>query len=104
LVQCTFVLQSKLFHFHQTSSLLLCGHLSMVASVSLGLLDLLFYSGHIKHFQVLCFLSFPYSSCMCSPLSVWPMSNNITAFVSGLKFAYEGEGTIFGLLNLANFT
>jgi hypothetical protein len=27
---------------------------------------------------------FPYSSCMCSPLSVWPTSNNIIEFVLGL--------------------
>jgi hypothetical protein len=31
------------------------------------------------------------------------MSNNITAFVLGLKSVYEGEYTIFGLLILANF-
>jgi hypothetical protein len=30
------------------------------------------------------FPTFPYSYCACSPLSVWPMSNNITAFVLGL--------------------
>jgi hypothetical protein len=27
------------------------------------------------------FPPFPYSSCMCPPLSMWLMSNNITAFV-----------------------
>jgi hypothetical protein len=31
------------------------------------------------------------------------MSNNITAFVLGLKSAYEGEHAISGLLNLVNF-
>jgi hypothetical protein len=31
------------------------------------------------------------------------MSNNITAFVLGLKSAYEGEHMIF-FLSLANFT
>jgi hypothetical protein len=31
------------------------------------------------------FPNFPYSSCKHSPLSVWPMSNNITAFVLGQK-------------------
>jgi hypothetical protein len=31
------------------------------------------------------------------------MSNNITAFVLGLKTTYEGEHTSFGLLSLANF-
>jgi hypothetical protein len=39
---------------------------------------------------------------MCSPLSVWPKSNNITAFALDLKSEYEGEHTIFGLLSLAN--
>jgi hypothetical protein len=41
------------------------------------------YSGYIKHFKVLGFLPFPYSSSMCSLLIVWPRSNNITAFVLG---------------------
>jgi hypothetical protein len=63
----------------------------------------LLLSGHIKHFHVLDFLPFPSSSCACSLLSVWPTSNNITAFVLGLQSAYEGEHTIFGLLSLANF-
>jgi hypothetical protein len=31
------------------------------------------------------------------------MSNNITAFILGLKSAYEEEHMIFGLLSLANF-
>jgi hypothetical protein len=31
------------------------------------------------------------------------MSNNITAFVLGLRSAYEGEQMIFGLLSLINF-
>jgi hypothetical protein len=31
------------------------------------------------------------------------MSNNIIAFVLGLKSTYEGENTIFGLLSLAKF-
>jgi hypothetical protein len=39
---------------------------------------------------------------MCSPLSVWPKSNNITALALDLKSAYEGEYTIFGLLSLTN--
>jgi hypothetical protein len=30
------------------------------------------------------FLTFPFSSCMHSHLSVWPMSNKISAFVLGL--------------------
>jgi hypothetical protein len=49
------------------------------------------------------FPTFSYSSCMYSPLNMWPMSNNITAFVLGLKSTYEGQHTIFGLLSLANF-
>jgi hypothetical protein len=32
------------------------------------------------------------------------MTNNITAFILGLKSAYEGEHMIFGLLSLDNFT
>jgi hypothetical protein len=80
LLPCTCVLQPKLVHLYQTSSLL-PGYLPIVASVSLRLLYSLLYSGHINHFQVLGFLHFPYSSCMHSPLSMWPMSNNITAFI-----------------------
>jgi hypothetical protein len=83
LLPCTCVLQPILIHLYLTSSLL-PSHLPMVASASLRLLYLLLYSEHINHFQVLGFLPFPYSSCMHSPLSVWPMSNNITAFVLGL--------------------
>jgi hypothetical protein len=79
LLPCTCVLQPKLIHLYQTSSLL-PGHLPIVASISLRLLYSLFYSTHIKHFQVLGFLPFLYSSRACFPLSVWPMSNNITAF------------------------
>jgi hypothetical protein len=59
---------------------------------------------HTNHIQVLGFLSFPYSSHACSPLSVSLMSNNITAFVLGLQSAYEEEHVIFGILSLANFT
>jgi hypothetical protein len=98
----TCVLQPELVHLYPTSSLLL-SHVPIVASVSLRLLYLLLCSGHIKHFQVLGFLPFPYSSRMRYPLSVWPMSNNITAFVLGLKSTYEGEHVIFGLLSLADF-
>jgi hypothetical protein len=58
-----------LVHLYQTSSLL-PGHLSRLASASLRLLYSLLYSGHVNHFQFLGFLPFPYSSCMCSPLSV----------------------------------
>jgi hypothetical protein len=90
-----------LVHLYQTSSLL-PGHLPIVASASLRLLYSLFYSEYISHIQVLGFLPFPYSSCAHFPLSMWPMSNNITAFVLDLKSSYEGEHTI--LLSLANFT
>jgi hypothetical protein len=83
LLLCTCVWQPELIHLYQISSLL-PGHLPIVTSVSLRLLYLLLYSGHIKHFQVLGFLPFPYSSRTCSHLSMWPMSNNITAIVLGL--------------------
>jgi hypothetical protein len=56
----------------------------IVASASLRLPYLLLYSEHINHIQVVGFLPFIYSSCVCSPFRVWPMSNNITAFVLGL--------------------
>jgi hypothetical protein len=102
LLSCTYVLQPTLVHLYQNSSLL-PGPLPMVASASLRLLYSLLYSEHIKHFQVLGFLPFPYASRTQSPLSVWPMSNNITAFVLGLWSTYEGEHAIFGLLSLANF-
>jgi hypothetical protein len=83
LLSCTCVLQPKLVHFYQTS-LLLLDSLPIVASVSLRFLYLLLYGGHINHFQVLGFLTFPYSSYMHSPLTVWSMSNNITSFFVGL--------------------
>jgi hypothetical protein len=100
LLPCTSVLQPELIHPYLTSSLL-PGHLPIVASDSLRLLYSLHYSGHIKHFQVLGFLSALFLLYVFS-LSVWPMSNNITAFVLGLKSPYEVEHTIFGLLSLAN--
>jgi hypothetical protein len=59
-------------------------HLPIAASAILRLLYLLLYSEHMNHIQVLGFLLLPYSSRAHSPLSVWPMSNNITAFVLGL--------------------
>jgi hypothetical protein len=79
LLPCTCVLQPKLVHIYQTSSILL-SHLPIVASVSLRWLYSLLYSRHIKHFQVFGFL--PYSSCIRSSLSVWPMSNNLAAIGS----------------------
>jgi hypothetical protein len=83
LLLCTCVLQPTLVYLYQTSSLL-PGHLPIVTSASLRLLYKLLCCGHIKHFQILGCLSFPYSYYMHSPLSVWSMSNNITAFVLGL--------------------
>jgi hypothetical protein len=55
-----------------------------VASANLRLLYSFLNRDQINHIQVLGFVSFPYFSCVCSPLSVWPKSNNITAFVLGL--------------------
>jgi hypothetical protein len=84
-------------------SSVLPGPLPIVASASLRLLYSLLYSEHINHIQVLGFLLLPYSSYVHSPLSVWPMSNNTTAFILGLKSTYQGEHAIFDLLSLANF-
>jgi hypothetical protein len=78
LLPCTCVLKPTLVHFYQTSSLLL-GLLPKVASANLRLLYLLLNREHI---QVLGFLPFPYSSQAHSPLSVWPVSNNIPTFHS----------------------
>jgi hypothetical protein len=63
------------------SSLQLPGPLPIVASASLKLLSSPLHREHINHIQVLGSLPFPYFSHVCCPLSVWPMSNNITAFV-----------------------
>jgi hypothetical protein len=46
--------------------------------------------------------TYPHTSHIRSPLSVWPNSNNIAAFALDLKSAYEGEHKTFGLLSLAN--
>jgi hypothetical protein len=99
---CTCVLQSSLVHFYQTY-LLLLGLIPIVAPANLRLLYLLLNKEHINHIWVLGFLPFAYSTHVCSPLSVWPTPNNITAFVLGLySAAYEREHVIFGLLSLAN--
>jgi hypothetical protein len=87
---CTCILQTTLFHLCQTSSLL-PAPLSIVASASLRLLYSLLYTEYINHIQLLGFLPFPYSLCAHSPLSVWPMSNNNTAFFLCLQSAHEGE-------------
>jgi hypothetical protein len=83
LLPCTCVLQPTLVHLYQTS-LSLPGSLPTVASAILRLLYSLLNQEHINHIQVLGFLSFPHFSHACSLLSVWPMSNNITAFVLGI--------------------
>jgi hypothetical protein len=80
---CTCVLQPTLVHLYQTSSLL-PSLLPIVASASLRLHYSLLYSEHVNHIQGFGFLPFPYSSHTWSPHSVWPMSNNIIAFVLGL--------------------
>jgi hypothetical protein len=72
-----------LVHLYHTSSLL-PGPLPIVASASLRFLYSLLNREHINHLQVLGFLSFPYFSHACSPLSVCHMSTNITAFVLDL--------------------
>jgi hypothetical protein len=83
LLPCTCVLQPTLVHFFLIS-LLLPGPLPIMASANLRLLYLLLNREHINHNQVLGFLSFPYFFHACSPLSVWPTSDNITAFVLDL--------------------
>jgi hypothetical protein len=91
---CTCVLTPTMVHLYQTSSLL-PGLLPIVASASLRLLYSLLYREHINHTQVLGFLPLPYSSHVVSPLSVWPMSNNITAFILGLSSTCERQNTQF---------
>jgi hypothetical protein len=79
LFPCICAWQPTLLHLYQTSSLL-SSPLPIVASATL------FTSLELAHkpHQVLGFLPFPYSFCACSHLSVWTMSNNITAFVLDL--------------------
>jgi hypothetical protein len=90
LVPCTSVLQPELIHLYLTF---------FTTSQSLSHIDLCRFKvtvlaplqwGH-QTLSSFGFPTFPYSSCMCSPLSIWLMSNNITAFVLDLKSAYEGE-------------
>jgi hypothetical protein len=83
LLLCNCVLQPTLVPLCMTYSLL-PGPLPIVASASLRLLYSFLYSKHINHIQVLGSLPFPYFSCVSFPLSMWPMSNNVTAFVLGL--------------------
>jgi hypothetical protein len=83
LLPCTFILKPTLVHLCQTSSLL-PGLFPIVASASLRRIYSFLYSEHINHIRVLGFLSFPYFSCVHSPLSMWFISNNITAFALSL--------------------
>jgi hypothetical protein len=83
LLPCTSILQPTLVNLYLTFSLL-PSPLPTVASANLRLLFLLLYSKQINHIQVLGFLPFPYSFCAHSPLSVWPISTNITAFILSL--------------------
>jgi hypothetical protein len=73
----TCVLQLTLVHLCQTFSLL-PGPFPIVASASLRLLYSLLNREPINHIQVLGCLAFPYVSRVCSPFSVWTISNNIT--------------------------
>jgi hypothetical protein len=95
LLPCTCVLQPKLVNLYQISSLF-PSPFPIVVSASLKLLYSFIYTDHINHIQDFVFLLFPYSSHGQSPLTVWPVSNNITAFVL--------SNMIFGLLSLTNFT
>jgi hypothetical protein len=88
LLPCTCILQPELFHLYQTSSLL-PSPFPIVASASIRLLYLLFYSEHINHIQVLGFLPFSYSFHACNPLSMWPMSNNITTFFRYIIYIWK---------------
>jgi hypothetical protein len=98
LLPCTSVLQPKLTHLYLTISIvpdplpILIFKVSVLVPVQWG------------HQTLSCFgfPTYPHTSCMCSPLSMWPKSNHIAAFALDLKSAYEGEHTIFGLLSLAN--
>jgi hypothetical protein len=69
LLPCIYVLQPKLVHLYQSSSLL-PSPLPMLASASLRLLYSLLFSKHINHIQVFGFLSLPYPYHTRPPLSV----------------------------------
>jgi hypothetical protein len=103
LVSCTSVLQPKLIHLYHTSSPLPWSpSYSDLCHFKITILAPLQWTH--QTLSSLGFSTYAYSSFMCPPLSVWPMSNNITAFVLGLKFTYEGEHKTFGFLSLTNFT
>jgi hypothetical protein len=100
LLPCTCVLSPELVHLYQTSWLLPGHHHSGLCKFKITILAPVQWAHQtLSSFG---FPTFPDSSCMCSPLSVWPKSNNITVFVLDLRSTYEGEHTIFGLLSLAN--
>jgi hypothetical protein len=65
LFPCTCVLQPKLVHLYQTSSLL-SSPLPIVVSASLRVLCSFLYSEHINHIQVFGFLPFPSLPCVFS--------------------------------------
>jgi hypothetical protein len=83
LLPCTCELPPTLSPLYQTSSLLL-GVLPIAAFANLRLRYSLLYGEHVNHIQVLCFLSFPDFYCVCTPLSVRLISDNINAFVLSL--------------------
>jgi hypothetical protein len=93
----TSVLQPKLIHLYQMSSLL-PGHLCCFKVIILAPLQWEHQTRSSFGFP-----TFPYHSCMCPPLSVWPKSNNVTVFVLDLKSTNEGKHMIFSFLNLAKF-
>jgi hypothetical protein len=82
LFPCIYVLQPKLVHLYQSSSLIPCP-LPIVASVRLRILYSFLYSEYISHIHI-----------FGSPL-VWSMSHNTAAFVLHLLSADEGEHAIF---------
>jgi hypothetical protein len=59
--------------------------------------------GHQTH-SCFVFSAYSYISRVCSPFVMWSKSNHIAAFALDLKFAYEGEHRIFGILILADLT
>jgi hypothetical protein len=85
LLQCTYFLQTT-FVISTRPLFYFLVPLPIVAFARLRLLYSLLYSEHINHISSLGFFPFPYPSHVHSYLTVWPISNNITA--------------IFGVYNL----
>jgi hypothetical protein len=50
------------------------------------------------------FPTYPHTSCMCSPITMWPKSKKYCCICLDLKSTYEREHTIFGPLSLPNLT